>query len=137
MSDKKFIIPYGKQWIDQSDIDAVVDVLKSDWLTCGPKVDEFEKLVAEYCGSKFAVAFSSGTAALHGAYFVLGVKEGDEVITTPLTFSATSNGVVYCGGKPVFVDIKPDTLNIDPKKIEEKINSKTKAIAIMDFAGQA
>jgi len=130
------LIPYGKQLIDQNDIDAVVEVLKGDWLTCGPKVDEFEKLVASYCNAKFAVAFSSGTAALHGAYFALGVKEGDEVITTPLTFSATSNGVVYCGGKPVFVDIKPDTLNIDPEKIEEKINLKTKAIAIVDFAGQ-
>jgi len=137
MLNKKFIIPYGKQWIDQSDIDAVVEVLKSDWLTCGPKVDEFEKAIASYCNVKYAVAFSSGTAALHGAYFVLGIKEGDEVVTTPLTFSATSNGVVYCGGKPVFVDIKPDTLNIDPAKIEEKINSKTKAIAIVDFAGQA
>lgn len=129
-------IPYGKQWIDNDDITAVVEVLKSDWLTCGPKVDEFEEAIARYCNVRHAVAFSSGTSALHGAYFVLGIKQGDEVITTPLTFSATSNGVVYCGGAPVFVDIKPETLNIDPAKIEEKINSKTKAIAIMDFAGQ-
>ncbi len=135
LNDKK-IIPYGKQWIDNDDIEAVVEVLKSDRLTCGSKVDEFEKAIADYCDAKYAVAFSSGTAALHGAYFVLGIKQGDEVITTPLTFSATANGVVYCGGTPVFVDIKSDTLNIDPLKIEEKINPKTKAIAIMDFAGQ-
>ncbi len=133
---KQKIIPYGKQWIDASDIKAVVEVLKSGWLTQGPKVEEFEKAVAKYCNAKFGVAFSSGTAALHAAYFVLGIKKGDEVITTPLTFAATANAVVYCGGKPVFADIKPDTLNIDPAKIEEKINPKTKAIAIVDFAGQ-
>jgi len=132
----KIPIPYGKQWIDEDDIEAVVEVLKSDWLTCGPKVDEFERLIADYCNAKYAVAFSSGTAALHGAYNALGIKPGDEIITTPLTFSATSNGAVYCGGKPVFADVKPDTLNIDGAKIEEKINSKTKAIAIVDFAGQ-
>ncbi len=136
MTDKKFIIPYGKQWLDDDDIKAVVEALKSDWLTCGPKVDEFELAVADYCNVKFGVAFSSGTAALHGAYNVLGIKQGDEVITTPLSFSATANGVVYCGGTPVFCDINPDTLNIDPAKIEEKINSKTKAITIVDFAGQ-
>jgi len=132
----KIPIPYGKQWLDDDDIEAVVEVLKSDWLTCGPKVDEFELAVADYCCAKYAVAFSSGTSALHGAYNALGIRQGDEVITTPLTFSATSNGVVYCGGTPVFVDIKADTLNIDPEKIEEKISQKTKAIAIVDFAGQ-
>lgn len=132
----KIPIPYGKQWVDNDDIEAVVEVLKSDWLTCGPKVDEFERVIASYCNVKYAVAFSSGTSALHGAYFILGIKQGDEVITTPLTFSATSNGLVYCGGKPVFVDINPDTLNIDASKIEEKINPKTKTISIVDFAGQ-
>ncbi len=136
MFNKKFSIPYGKQWIDDDDIAAVVDVLKSDWLTCGPKVDEFEKDIADYCNVKYAVAFSSGTAALHGAYNALAIKQGDEIITTPLTFSATSNGVVYCGGTPVFCDIDPNTLNIDPTKIEEKITPKTKAISIVDFAGQ-
>ncbi|MDD5433507.1 MAG: UDP-4-amino-4,6-dideoxy-N-acetyl-beta-L-altrosamine transaminase [Candidatus Pacebacteria bacterium] len=136
MANEKTIIPYGKQWIDDDDIQEVVDVLKSDWLTCGPKVDEFEKAIANYCNAKYAVAFSSGTAALHGAYFVLGIKQGDEVVVPPLTFSATANGVVYCGGKPVFSDINPNTLNIDSSKIEEKITPKTKAIAIVDFAGQ-
>ncbi|MFH0740208.1 MAG: UDP-4-amino-4,6-dideoxy-N-acetyl-beta-L-altrosamine transaminase, partial [bacterium] len=130
------IIPYGKQWIDQSDIEAVVEVLKSDWLTCGPKVDEFEKAIADYCHAKYAVAFSSGTSALHGAYNALGIKQGDEVITTPLTFSATSNGVVYCQGTPVFCDINKETLNINPELVEGRINSKTKAIAIVDLAGQ-
>ncbi|MCL5011097.1 MAG: UDP-4-amino-4,6-dideoxy-N-acetyl-beta-L-altrosamine transaminase [Patescibacteria group bacterium] len=130
------LIPYGKQWISDDDIAAVVEVLKSDWLTCGPKVDEFERSIADYCNAKYAVAFSSGTSALHGAYFVLGIKKGDEVVTTPMTFSATANGAVYCGGIPVFCDIKSDTLNIDPAKIEGKINFKTKAIAITDFAGQ-
>ncbi|MDO8524144.1 MAG: UDP-4-amino-4,6-dideoxy-N-acetyl-beta-L-altrosamine transaminase [bacterium] len=129
-------IPYGKQWIDDDDIKAVVEVLKSDWLTCGPKVDEFEKAIAGYCNAKYAVAFSSGTSALHGAYNALGIKQGDEVITTPLTFSATANGVVYCSGKPVFCDISPDTLNINPELVEGLITPKTKAIAIVDLAGQ-
>lgn len=136
MFDKKINIPYGKQWIDNDDIEAVVEVLKSDYLTQGPKVEEFELAIANYCQAKYAVAFSSGTSALHGAYNALGTKQGDEVITTPLSFSATANGVVYCGGTPIFCDIKKETLNIDHVKIEEKINSKTKAIAIVDFAGQ-
>ncbi|MDD4990296.1 MAG: UDP-4-amino-4,6-dideoxy-N-acetyl-beta-L-altrosamine transaminase [Candidatus Pacebacteria bacterium] len=130
------IIPYGKQWLDNDDIEAVVEVLKSDWLTQGPKVEEFEKAVANYCNVKYAIAFSSGTAALHGAYFVLGIKKGDEVIVSPLTFAATASAVVYCSGTPVFSDIKKETLNIDPELIEAKINGKTKAIAITDFAGQ-
>lgn len=130
------IIPYGKQWIDQDDINAVVEVLKSEWLTCGPQVDEFEKKVGDYCRAKYAVAFSSGTSALHGAYFALGIKQGDEVITTPLSFSATSNGIIYCGGKPVFADIKIETLNIDPELVQGLITPKTKAISIVDFAGQ-
>lgn len=128
-------IPYSKQWIDEADIKEVVKVLKSDWLTQGPKAEEFEKAVAKYCDAKYAVAFSSGTAALHGAYSVAGIKKGDEVITTPITFVATSNTIVHCGGKPVFVDVQENSLNIDPSKIEEKINNKTKAIAPVDFGG--
>ena len=132
---KKQIIPYGHQWISADDIKEVVRVLKSDWLTQGPKIEEFEKAVAKYCGSKYAAAVSSGTAALHAAYFAAGLKKGDEVITTPLTFAATSNMLVFCGAKPVFADIERDTLNIDPSEIIKKINAKTKAIVIVDFAG--
>jgi len=128
-------IPYGHQWIDEKDIKEVVKVLKSDWITQGPKVEEFEKKIAEYCGSKYGVAVSSGTAALLAAYAVAGIKPGDEIITTPLTFAATANTIIFCGGKPVFADIKEDTLNIDPKEIEKKITKKTKAIVPVDFAG--
>jgi len=135
MSIKKKTIPYGHQWIDNKDIKEVIKVLRSDWITQGPKVDEFEKAVAKYCGVRYAVAVSSGTAALHAAYAVAGIGPGDEVITTPLTFAAATNGIVYCGGKPVFADIQEDTLNIDPKEIEKKITKKTKAIAPVDFAG--
>jgi UDP-4-amino-4,6-dideoxy-N-acetyl-beta-L-altrosamine transaminase len=135
MLNKEKTIPYGHQWIDEKDIEEVVKVLKTGWITQGPKVEEFEKAVAKYCGVKYAVAVSSGTAALHAAYTVAGIGQGDEVITAPLTFAATANAVVYCGGKPVFVDVQEDTLNIDPRKIEEKINKKTKAIAPVDFRG--
>ncbi|MDP2641150.1 MAG: UDP-4-amino-4,6-dideoxy-N-acetyl-beta-L-altrosamine transaminase, partial [Candidatus Yanofskybacteria bacterium] len=129
-------IPYGHQWIDRSDIASVARILKSDWLTQGPMVEQFERAIAQYCGAKYAVAFSSGTAALHAAYKAAGIQAGDEVITTPLTFAATANGVVYCGGTPVFVDINEQTLNIDPQEIERKITKKTKAIAPVDFGGK-
>ena len=128
-------IPYGHQWIDKKDIQAVVRVLKSDWLTQGPKVQEFERAIARYCEAKYAVAMSSGTAALHAAYAVAGIKKGNEVITSPLTFVASVNAVVYCGGKPVFADIQRDTLNIDPAEIKKKITKQTKAIASVDFGG--
>ena len=131
----KRIIPYGHQWIDDSDIAAVARSLRGDWITQGPAVEKFEKAVAKYCSASYAVAFSSGTAALHAAYAAAGIGKGDEVITTPMTFAATANGVVYCGGRPVFVDIQEDTLNIDPEKIEKKITKRTKAIAPVDFAG--
>ncbi len=130
------MIPYGKQFIDDDDIKAVVDVLKGDWLTCGPKVLEFEEKLAEYCGAKYAVAVSSGTGALELSYMAIGIKQGDEVITTPLTFAATTNALIYLGAKPVFVDVEPDSLNIDPSLIEKAITEKTKAIAIVDFAGR-
>lgn len=131
------IIPYGRQWIDNKDIKEVVKVLKGDWLTQGSKVEEFEKAVAKYCGAKYAVAVSSGTAALHLAYIVAGIKPGDEIITTPLTFSATANMAVIMGAKPVLVDIDEETLNIDPKLIERAITGKTKAIVPVDFSGQS
>lgn len=129
------LLPYGHQWIDNEDIASVVEVLKGDWITQGPKVDEFEKRVAEYCDAKYAVAMSSGTAALHAACAVAGISQGDEVITTPITFAATANAIVYCGGKPVFADVKVNTLNIDSGEIRKRLSPKTKAILPVDFAG--
>lgn len=129
-------IPYGRQYIDEEDIQAVVETLKSDYLTTGPKIDEFEKIVAEYVGAKYAVAVSNGTAALHIACLAIGLKEGDEVITTPNTFAASANCVLYCGASPVFADINPDTLNINTRDIRNKINKRTKAIIAVHFAGQ-
>ncbi|MDO8430345.1 MAG: UDP-4-amino-4,6-dideoxy-N-acetyl-beta-L-altrosamine transaminase [bacterium] len=128
------MIPYGHQSIDDSDIKAVIKVLKSDWLSQGPKIAEFEEALAKYCGAKYAVIFSSGTAALHAAYFSAGLKSGDEFITTPLTFAATGNAGLYLGAKPVFADIGED-LNLDPEETVKKINSKTKLISVVDFAG--
>lgn len=129
-------IPYGTQTIDEDDIQEVVKVLHSDYLTTGPKIEEFEKKVADYVGAKYAVAISNGTAALHAACFAAGIKEGDEVITTPITFAASSNCVLYCGGTPVFADVKKDTYNIDPEDIKRKITKKTKAIIAVHFTGQ-
>lgn len=129
-------IPYGRQCIEEDDIEEVVKVLRSDYVTTGPAVTEFEKTVAEYTGAKYAVAVSNGTAALHVACLAAGIKEGDEVITTPITFAASANCALYCGAKPVFADIEEDTYNIDPSKIEEKITEKTKAIIAVHFTGQ-
>ncbi|GKV64850.1 MULTISPECIES: UDP-4-amino-4,6-dideoxy-N-acetyl-beta-L-altrosamine transaminase [unclassified Sporosarcina] len=129
-------LSYGKQSIDEEDIEAVVSTLRSPFLTQGPKVEEFEKKLADYVGAKYAVAFSNGTAALHGACYAAGIREGDEVITTPITFAATSNAVLYCGGTPVFADIDVATYNIDPEEIKKKITTKTKAIIPVDFTGQ-
>jgi len=129
-------LPYGTQWIDDEDIEAVVEVLKGDYLTTGPYVSKFERAVAQYVGAKYAVAFSNGTAALHGACFAAGIGEDDEVITTPITFAASANCVLYQGGTPIFADIDEKTYNIDPSKIEEKITDKTKAIIPVDFTGQ-
>ena len=129
-------LQYGKQFIDDEDIKAVIDVLKSDFLTCGPKITELEETLCELTGAKYCVAVSNGTAALHLACLALNVKEGDEVITSPVTFAASSNSVLYCGGIPVFADIDPGTWNISPKCIKEKITNKTKAIIAVDFTGQ-
>lgn len=129
-------IPYGKQCIEEDDIQAVVEVLKSDYLTTGPKVTEFEKVVAAYTGAKYAVAVSSGTAALHIACMAAGIGEGNEVITSPITFAASANCALYQGAKPVFADIESDTYNIDPKEIEKKITDKTKAIIPVHYTGQ-
>jgi UDP-4-amino-4,6-dideoxy-N-acetyl-beta-L-altrosamine transaminase len=128
-------IPYGHQCIDKDDIQAVLEVLRSDFLTQGPKVREFEEALAEYCGAKYAVSFSSGTAALHGAYFAADIGDDDEVITSPITFLATANAALFLGSRPVFVDIEPDTGNIDAELVELVITSKTKAIVPVHFAG--
>lgn len=128
-------IPYGKQYIDKSDIAEVVKVLKSDWITQGPKGQEFEKALANYCGAKYAVVVSSGTAALHLACLAIGLSKGDEAITTPITFLATPNSVIYTGAKPVFADIDYETVNIAPAEIKKKITSKTQAILPVHFAG--
>lgn len=130
-------IYYGHQYIDESDIEAVVDVLKSDYLTCGPKIEELEKRLCEVTGAKYAVAIANGTAALHVVCMAAGIGEGDEVITTPITFAASANCALYCGAKPVFADINPNTYNIDPDDIERKITEKTKAVVAVDFTGQA
>jgi len=129
------MLPYGHHWIDDEDIAAVVETLKSDWITQGPKIEEFESKVADYCGVKYAVAVSSGTTALHAACAVAGISQTDEAITTPLTFAATANAVVYNNGRPVFADIREDTLNIDPEEIRGRISPRTKAIIPVDFAG--
>ena len=129
-------IYYGRQWIDEEDVQAVVDTLRSDFITCGPKVDEMERELEAYTGVKYAVAVSNGIAALHCACIAAGVGPGDEVITTPITFAASANCALYCGAKPVFADINSETYNIDPMSIREKITDKTKAIVAVDFTGQ-
>ncbi|MBF0385366.1 MAG: UDP-4-amino-4,6-dideoxy-N-acetyl-beta-L-altrosamine transaminase [Candidatus Omnitrophica bacterium] len=128
-------IPYGRQSIDERDIKEVVSVLRSDFVTQGPKVKEFEDTLASFCGAKYVVALSSGTAALHLACLAAGIENGDEVITSPLTFAASANCVLYCQGVPKFTDIDPLTLNIDPDLLENAITKKTKAIIPVDFAG--
>jgi perosamine synthetase len=132
---RKTMLPYGRQSISEDDIQSVVDVLRSDWLTTGPKVAEFEEELAARVGAKYAVAFSSGTAALHGAAFAAGLKAGDEAITSPLTFAATANCVLYQGARPVFADVSPDTLNLDPDRLAERITPNTRAVLPVDYAG--
>ena len=127
---------YGQQWLDEDDIQSVINTLRSPYLTQGPKIAEFEQAMVDYVGAKYAVAFCNGTAALHGACYAAGIRKGDEVITTPITFVASSNSVLYVGGKPVFVDIDQDTYNIDPKEIEKAITPKTKAVIAVDYTGQ-
>ena len=128
-------LSYGRQFIDDDDIEAVVAVLKGDWLTQGPSVEGFEKSFAEYVGTRYAVAFSNGTAALHSAYFAAGVGVGDEVVTSPMTFAATSNAALYLGGVPVFADMDPGTLCLEPEKAAGKISKRTKVLAPVSYAG--
>lgn len=130
------MIPYGRQHIDAEDIQAVVEVLQSDWLTTGPKVGEFERAFADVVDAKYAVAVNSGTAALHAAMYALGIGPGDEVIVPAMTFAATANCVVFQGGTPVFADVGSETLLIEPSSVEDRISPKTKAIIAVDYAGQ-
>lgn len=130
------LLPYGHQSIDDSDVRAVVDVLRSDWLTTGPKVREFERAFAAFAGAGEAVAVSSGTAALHAALHVLGIGSGDEVIVATMTFAASANCVVYRGARPIFADVDAETLLIDPDDVEAKTSARTRAIIAVDYAGQ-
>ena len=130
-------LSYGRQYIDEEDIQAVADTLRSDYLTCGPRITQLEEMLCEVTGAKYCVAVSNGTAALHIAAMAAGIKEGDEVITTPITFAASANCALYCGARPVFADINPDTYNIDPDSIRKCITDKTKAVVAVDFTGQA
>src|SRR2546423_11459271 len=129
------LLPYGRQSITEDDIQAVVDTLRSDWLTTGPKVEEFEEAFAAWVGARHAVAFNSGTAALHAAVFAAGIGPGDDAITTPLTFAATSNCILYQGGTPAFADVRRDTLNIDSERVASLVTSRTKALLPVDYAG--
>lgn len=128
---------YGHQFIDEKDIAAVVEVLKSDYLTCGPKIKELEEKLCKITGAKYASVVSNGTAALHVACLAAGIGPGDEVITTPLTFAASANCALYCGARPVFADVNPETYNISPESIKKCITEKTKAVVAVDFTGQA
>jgi perosamine synthetase len=130
------LLPYARQSVAEDDIQAVVAALRSDWLTTGPAVEAFERAVASAVEARHAVAVSSGTAALHAAVFAAEIGPGDEVITSPLTFAASANAVLYLGGTPVFADVRSDTLNVDPAEIEARITPRTRAILPVDFAGQ-
>jgi perosamine synthetase len=130
------LLPYGRQHIDQDDIAAVIEVLQSDWLTTGPAVERFEQAFADFVGAEHAVAVSNGTAALHAAIYALGLGPGDEVVITPMTFAASANCVVYQGGTPVFADVDPATLLLDPAQVQDKITPATRAIIAVDYTGQ-
>lgn len=130
------LLPYGRHSVDEEDILAVEAVLRSDWLTTGPTVTEFEEAFAKIVGAKFAVAVSSGTAALHAAAFTAGIGPGDEVITTPMTFAASANCVRYQGGTVVFADVRHETLTLEPAEVEARVTPKTRALVTVDYAGQ-
>jgi perosamine synthetase len=132
---RQTLLPHARQSIDENDIQAVVETLRSDWLTRGPAVAEFEEAIAAWVGAKYAVSFSSGTAALHGAAFASGLRPGDEAITSPLTFAATANCILYQGARPVFADVLEDTLNLDSEQVAARITARTKAILPVDYAG--
>ena len=129
-------LPYGRHSIDDEDIAAVVEALRSEWLTTGPRVEELETAFAEAAGAREAVAVSSGTAALHAAMFAVGIGPGDEVIVPAMTFAATANAVLYQGGRPVFADVDADTLLLDPDEVERLVGPRTRCIVAVDYAGQ-
>ena len=129
------MIPYSRQLITQEDIEAVVEVLRSDFITQGPKIREFEEALASFCGARFAVVFSSGTAALHAAYFAAGLSAGDEFIVPAITFCATANAGVFLGARPIFCDVESDTGNLDPGELEKVVSSRTKLIVPVHYAG--
>jgi len=133
---RRTTLPYGRQWLDDEDVAAVTEVLRSDWLTTGPKVAEFEQAFADFVGAEQAVAVSNGTAALHAAMYAIDIGPGDEVIVPPITFAASANCVVFQGGTPVFADVDPHTLLLDPAQAEAKVTPNTKAILAVDYAGQ-
>ena len=133
---RKTMLQYGRQSVSDRDIEAVKKVLLSDFLTTGPAVEKFENALAKFCGTKYAACVNSGTAALHSMYESIGLNIGDEVIVPSITFAATANAALYCGAKPVFVDVDSDTLLIDIKAVEENISIKTKIVTGMDYAGQ-
>ena len=133
---REALLPYGRQTLTETDVAAATEVLRSDWLTTGPKVADFEEAIADYVDARHAVSFSSGTAALHAAVLAAGLKPGDEAITTPLTFCATANAALYGGGTPVFADVRDETLTIDPKEVERRITPRTKVLLPVDYAGQ-
>ena len=132
---RKTLLPYGRQSITEDDIRAVVETLRSDWLTTGPRVQEFEEAIAARVGAKYGISYTSGTAALHAAAFAAGLKPGDEAITSPMTFAATANCVLYQGATPVFADVCKDTLNLDPALAAERLTPRTRAILPVDYAG--
>jgi UDP-4-amino-4,6-dideoxy-N-acetyl-beta-L-altrosamine transaminase len=129
------LLPYGRQTIEEDDVGAVVAVLRSDWITTGPKIAEFEEAFAARVGARYAVSFSSGTAALHGAAYAAGLGAGDEAVTTPLTFCATANCLLYVGATPVFADVRCDTLTLDPDDVARRLSARTRAILPVDYAG--
>jgi perosamine synthetase len=129
------LLPYGRQTLTEADIASVSDVLRSAWITTGPKVEEFEEAIAHFVGARHAVSFSSGTAALHAAVFAAGLEAGDEAITTPLTFCATANAVMYQGATPIFADVRDDLLTLDPDEVARRVTPRTKAILPVDYAG--
>jgi perosamine synthetase len=131
------MLPYARQWVDEADVQAVIEVLRSEWLTTGPKVAEFEEAFSNFVGAREAVAVSSGTAALHAAMYAIGIGPSEEVIVPAMTFAASANCVVFQGGTPIFADVNPETLLLDPAQVEAKITPRTKAIIAVDYAGQA
>ena len=130
-------VSYGKQFLDDEDIEAVVKTLKSDYLTGGPEINALEEKLCQVTGAKYAVAVANGTAALHLAAMAAGFGEGDEVIVSSMTFAASANCILYCGAKPVFADIRPDTYNIDPASVRRLVTPRTKGIIAVDFTRSA